>query len=327
MSLVSVIMTAYNAVDTIERAVRSVHGQRHRDWQLIVVDDGSTDRTAEIMGRLLAELNDPRIEFVTGQPNAGLPGARNLGLARVRGEWVTYLDSDDEYTPDRLAVMLAAATVPETDMVVCRHIIVQMDGSRRVRGPEQPGPLAGWQVAAGILREELTTYVWDKLYRTEVVRKLRFRPVHRAEDKVYNVAAALACRQVALVPAALVVYYVSPASLTWGRISSIAETEAVQAALTRAARDFARSGPGRRAMAVSRVCAYLAVAHQNLFQGKPVAHLRDRLGFADICRTLLARPLFGAAGLLLKVSPPAYAVFYRRYAARSYGLTSRNRGR
>jgi len=101
MPLISIVMPTYNRADTIQRAVASVRAQCWSDWELIVVDDGSTDDTTSRLAGL-----DPRIRLLW-QENRGVTAARNTGLAAAKGELVAFLDSDDEWLPHHLA--LAAA--------------------------------------------------------------------------------------------------------------------------------------------------------------------------------------------------------------------------
>jgi len=101
MPLVSIVMPTFNRADTIGRAIASVLAQTHEDWDLIVVDDGSTDDTAaRIQGM------DARIRILR-QDNQGVTAARNTGLAAVRGDLVAFLDSDDEWLPHHLALAVA----------------------------------------------------------------------------------------------------------------------------------------------------------------------------------------------------------------------------
>lgn len=95
---VTVVMPAYNAEPFIAAAIHSVIAQTWSDWELVVVDDGSTDDTKQI----LARFDDPRIR-VHRQANAGEAAARNAALALARGEVVTFLDADDEWLPEHLA--------------------------------------------------------------------------------------------------------------------------------------------------------------------------------------------------------------------------------
>ncbi len=105
--LVSVVIPTWNRAALAERAARSVLAQSWRDLELVIVDDGSTDGTAE----RLAAIADPRLRVVR-QKNGGVARARNRGLAEVRGDWIAFLDSDDLWLPEKLArqmaVMLAA---------------------------------------------------------------------------------------------------------------------------------------------------------------------------------------------------------------------------
>src|SRR4051812_28108863 len=97
----SVAIPAYNAAATIAPALRSVLAQTRGDFEAIVVDDGSTDATAEAVGPFL---EDGRITLVQ-QENRGLSGARNTALASARGRYVSLLDSDDLWLPHYLERM------------------------------------------------------------------------------------------------------------------------------------------------------------------------------------------------------------------------------
>jgi glycosyltransferase involved in cell wall biosynthesis len=111
----SVVIPAYNAARTIGETVRSVLAQEERDFELIVVDDGSADRTPE----LVAEIDDPRISLVR-QPNQGTAGARNTGIDRARAPYVSFLDNDDLWFPDYLREMGAALDAhPEAGFAYC----------------------------------------------------------------------------------------------------------------------------------------------------------------------------------------------------------------
>lgn len=106
---VSVIMATYNRLAVLPRAIDSVLRQTHRDFELLVVDDGSSDGTREY----LAGISDPRVRVVA-QPNRGLSAARNAGLAQITGELVSYLDSDNVWHADYLSAVvseMADATV------------------------------------------------------------------------------------------------------------------------------------------------------------------------------------------------------------------------
>jgi glycosyltransferase involved in cell wall biosynthesis len=101
-NLVSVMMPAYNAAAYIEQAIQSVLAQTHAEWELLIVNDGSTDATAELAGRFV----DPRIRLFTKE-NGGESSARNVALDHARGEFIAFLDADDVYLPTHLEVTVA----------------------------------------------------------------------------------------------------------------------------------------------------------------------------------------------------------------------------
>jgi glycosyltransferase involved in cell wall biosynthesis len=100
---VSVIVPAYNAEKTIVETIQSIQKQSFSDFEIIVIDDGSTDRTVEI----LQTLNEPRLK-VFSYENGGLPVARNRGIARSTTPLLSFIDADDLWTPDKLASQVAA---------------------------------------------------------------------------------------------------------------------------------------------------------------------------------------------------------------------------
>ncbi|MGX8721278.1 MAG: glycosyltransferase family 2 protein, partial [Eubacteriales bacterium] len=120
---VSVIMPAYNSEKYIERSVKSVLSQTHENLELIVVDDGSTDRTASILRRLAD--GDKRLRYVRTE-NHGPAEARNAALKLVCEDaaFVTFIDADDELLPDALAYALEAAD-SGADMILMGFCIVE----------------------------------------------------------------------------------------------------------------------------------------------------------------------------------------------------------
>jgi glycosyltransferase involved in cell wall biosynthesis len=112
MSVVSVIVPTYNRRETIQAAIASVQRQTFTDWELIVVDDGSTDGTADLI-----EGSDPRLVLVR-QENQGVNAARNTAMLRARGSYVAFLDSDDEWLPHHLELSVAFfRAFPEEDFL------------------------------------------------------------------------------------------------------------------------------------------------------------------------------------------------------------------
>lgn len=104
---ISILMAAYNAEKTIEEAIRSVMDQSYPHWELIVIDDCSTDRTGEIIAAFAAA--DPRIRSFRNETNRGVSRTRERGLDVADGAWIAVLDSDDLWAPKKLEKQLALA--------------------------------------------------------------------------------------------------------------------------------------------------------------------------------------------------------------------------
>ncbi len=104
--LVSVIMPAFQSEKYIEAAIRSVMAQTVTDWELLVIDDGSTDGTAAIVSRLARE--DRRVQLLQNNENLGAAESRNRGVECSRGNYLAFLDSDDLWMPQKLEIQLAA---------------------------------------------------------------------------------------------------------------------------------------------------------------------------------------------------------------------------
>src|SRR5437763_3156400 len=122
-ALVSVIIPCYKQADFLPEAIESALSQRHRPIEVIVVDDGSPDNTAEVVARY------PQVRYLR-QENRGLGGARNTGFRVSKGEYILFLDADDRFTPDAAAAHLSCfANHPEAGFVVGDIDNIALDGS------------------------------------------------------------------------------------------------------------------------------------------------------------------------------------------------------
>ena len=129
----------YNRRHCIERAVASTLEQDHPPLEVIVVDDGSTDGSGDLVDALARR--DPRVRCIR-QPNAGSGVARNRVLAEARGEWIAFLDSDDRWLPNKLANAAALACAdPRIEFLHSNCAHVWSNGTRN-RGRTRPGPAA-----------------------------------------------------------------------------------------------------------------------------------------------------------------------------------------
>jgi succinoglycan biosynthesis protein ExoO len=128
---VSVVIPAYNAQETIERAIRTVLDQTTPPYEVIVVDDASTDGTRDLVAALAAQ--EPRLRLMPSSPNAGPAHCRNIGFAAAEGDWIAIQDSDDAWQPDRLAKMLAAAYEHRADLVADNMLLYDVGCDEVIR--------------------------------------------------------------------------------------------------------------------------------------------------------------------------------------------------
>lgn len=139
--LISVIIPAYNAADSIDRTLRSVRAQSWREMEIIVVDDGSSDATAERVRRHADE--DERIRLIQ-IANGGVARARNRGIDEARGEWIAPIDADDLWHPRKLAAQMEAAELggDRVGLVYCWYAVI--DGDDRIIRLSHPAYDAGY---------------------------------------------------------------------------------------------------------------------------------------------------------------------------------------
>lgn len=122
--MVSVIIPTYNRAYCIEKSIRSVLDQTYRDFELIIIDDGSTDNTREVISRIC----DDRIIYIY-QKNAGACAARNRGIEEARGEYIAFHDSDDTWRMDKLKKQIDVCNEYDPDIQFCKIAKHKSDGT------------------------------------------------------------------------------------------------------------------------------------------------------------------------------------------------------
>jgi glycosyltransferase involved in cell wall biosynthesis len=130
--LVSVVIPAYNAAATLRETLGSVLGQTYRRLEVVIVDDGSADGTAQIAAA--AARRDPRIRLVR-QRNAGVAAARNRGIAETAGTFIAFVDADDLWAPDKIARQVAALQTAGDDTALCYTWFVTIDAAGAILHP------------------------------------------------------------------------------------------------------------------------------------------------------------------------------------------------
>lgn len=165
---VSVVLTTYNRLPLLREAVASVIGQTFDDWELIVVDDGSTDDTREY----LETIDDPRVRPI-GLEHRGITSARNAGLRLARGEWVAFFDSDDLWLPEKLEWQLRrVAAQPTCRWSYTRYSFIDTNGtSLPERSNLLPLPVSG-HILEPLLKFEVSTAVPTMLVQRSLIEEI-----------------------------------------------------------------------------------------------------------------------------------------------------------
>lgn len=186
--LISVIIPVYNVSLFLEKCLNSVINQTYKNLQIILVDDGSTDNSGIICDNYSKQ--DRRIEVIH-QKNKGLSGARNTGLSLVRGDYVTFIDSDDYIELDAYSTIVKAIIGNEyPDLIFFRARMIDIQGKViDIRGKKPTGKIlkVDKEFSEKRVIGELDNGVWNKVYKTEIIKDIIFEPekIH-GEDFKYN---------------------------------------------------------------------------------------------------------------------------------------------
>ena len=215
--MVSVIIPAYNVEQYVERCVYSVTKQTYRNLEIILVDDGSTDCTGIICDKLAKE--DNRISVIH-KTNGGLSDARNAGIDVSRGEYISFVDSDDYITSDMLEHMMNAMCETDISMVVV-GFWKQSGDAREYCGPTTERVVSSEEALKNIyIGHEIYPASWNKLYRRALFTNNRFAVGMINEDSEIITKLLMECNRVALVSKPLYIYMIREGSITQSSFSS-----------------------------------------------------------------------------------------------------------
>lgn len=203
--LISIIIPCYNAAKTISRTLNSIREQDFKDVEVIVVNDGSTDNSLEVLS--MFEKVDNRI-FVFSQENAGVSVARNNGIKQAKGNYIVYLDADDNYTtPYALSNMMKRLKETNSDMVVCKFT----------------HPCFEQYLEEGVYdltnKKDFLTYIqdffvssmpWNRITKRECITEEYIKGVKFTEDEIFNFYNLKNIKKVAVLDDVYHNYYCAP---------------------------------------------------------------------------------------------------------------------
>lgn len=186
MCVISVVVPVYKVEKDIERCIASILGQTFSDFELLLINDGSPDKSGDIC-RAAAE-KDGRIKYFE-KPNGGLASARNYGMSRASGEFICFVDSDDYIDAECLEFCLSKIRKTQADMVLCGYIMENGKSASYV--VPEAGIYRGAEInsaMAQLKRKNLIDPAWNKFYRRDFLEKngMQFPEGEIYEDTDFN---------------------------------------------------------------------------------------------------------------------------------------------
>ena len=174
---ISIIMPAYNAEKTIERAIESVQRQTYTNWQLVIVNDGSKDATQTIIEQKCA--TDDRIESYTIN-NSGPAEARNYALERTNGKWIAFCDADDWLADNALFSMIDAVRNFSSQLGVCYYTAPSGEQVESLSKTET--------IKQFLVNSEFGGYLWNKIFLKDIIEKYNIKfekSIYICEDLLF----------------------------------------------------------------------------------------------------------------------------------------------
>lgn len=215
--VLSVVVPVYNGANYIASCVRNIQNQSYKDYEVIIVNDGSTDNSKEVIDSVIAD--DKRFQAIH-KKNGGTAHTRNAGLDVAKGKYILFLDVDDEYKPTMFEVMVREMEMNHAELVVCGFFFkIESDKSGKLETTyleEKKYPYSFFHTFDEMRPEyidiwdsDMFSNVWNKLYSMDTIRKfgMRFRDGHvYTEDRVFNRLFLSKCQSVVLVDQCLYYY-------------------------------------------------------------------------------------------------------------------------
>ena len=180
--LVSVIIPVYNGEKYIRESIASVLAQSWQNLEILVVDDGSTDTTAEILREF--ERKDRRIRTIHKEKNMQTFHARMTGIENSRGDYIMFLDADDLYSEDYVEALLSAVTGSNAELALCDNYLLFKDGSSPKDGIRLPGVKGRRYLRpadmekdfytldlSGIRIDQSVQVMWSKIYKRDLIER------------------------------------------------------------------------------------------------------------------------------------------------------------
>lgn len=224
-SLISIIIPVYNAEYTLNRCIDSILNQTFQDWELLLINDGSIDQSGKLCDQYA--VTDQRIK-VFHKENEGVSVARNLGIKESTGEYITFIDADDEVVKDYLAILYE--NIQQSDIVFFFFKWIYTDNSKlvilldnfyseeRISIEKEMSLLMNNKIGY-----DLFGFTWNKIFKSYIIKKNNIRFVKglaTSEDEVFTLDYCRYIRKLKVINLPLYIYHISDGGLTYKKKSS-----------------------------------------------------------------------------------------------------------
>ena len=203
-TMISIIMPVYNCEKYVSEAIESVCNQSYKNWELLIVDDGSIDHTSIIVDDYVKK--DSRIR-VFHKENEGVSRARNNALDKISGQYVTFIDSDDVYHENRLKRMVQIfEQYPECDIVFSRHKEFKGKLNTNESSASDIIAVSDDNILTRFISDLNCHYMCNTMIKSEIAQKEKFAPIRFGEDFCYIRDCVWHCRKMAVLDEVLYYY-------------------------------------------------------------------------------------------------------------------------
>lgn len=223
---VSIIIPVYNSEKTIERCLESIYHQTYSNYEIIVINDGSSDGTLAILNQQKASHDN---FILINKKNEGVSIARNLGLERATGEAILFMDADDFIREDYLELMVSSLIKNDCKIVISGYKVLNSSTvlSDILSLKENKGIVSknvGLKLLVSSFKERLYGYVWRCLFDSSLLKSIRFENnLKISEDFLFICQAINSTDKVYLLPEEAYYYVCNPESVTANYIPSLYE--------------------------------------------------------------------------------------------------------
>lgn len=189
MTKISIVLPVYNAENTINNTITSIINQTYQEWELIIINDGSIDRSQEICEEYAKKDNRIRLYSI---PNGGPSKARNIGLNKCDGKYIMFVDADDLYNKDMIKIMENQISTDKMDLVCCNYIKSEKEKNEIAKNIDEKiitEKKELYELIEYMQDKLLYNVIWNKIYRYDIIKENNINfdeDIDMGEDYSFN---------------------------------------------------------------------------------------------------------------------------------------------